>query len=148
MRSLTRSRLFWGSLAALAIAAAFPLVGGSYAIGVLIPAFYFAVFAMSWDLLFGFAGEVNFGPTFLIGLGAYGAGIVDARYNIGIPLSVAFGTLVAVVGGVLLALPALAVSLTFGMLRFPNFAIGSTLTLGAYAGWVFNVPLGLPLAGC
>ena len=110
MRSLTRSRLFWGSLAALAIAAAFPLVGGSYAIGVLIPAFYFAVFAMSWDLLFGFAGEVNFGPTFLIGLGAYGAGIVDARYNIGIPLSVAFGTLVAVVGGVLLALPALRLS--------------------------------------
>ena len=55
-------------------------------------------------------GEVNFGPTFLIGLGAYGAGIVDARYNIGIPLSVAFGTLVAVVGGVLLALPALRLS--------------------------------------
>jgi hypothetical protein len=22
---------------------------------------------MAWDLLFGFAGEVNFGPTFLIG---------------------------------------------------------------------------------
>ena len=110
MRSLARSRLFWGSLAALALAAAFPLVGSSYTIGVLIPAFYFAVFAMSWDLLFGYAGEVNFGPTFLIGLGAYGAGIVDARYNIGIPLSVAFGTLVAVVGGVLLALPALRLS--------------------------------------
>ncbi len=31
------------------------------------------VFSMAWDLLFGFAGEVNFGPTFLIGLGAYGA---------------------------------------------------------------------------
>ena len=29
---------------------------------------------MAWDLLFGFAGEVNFGPTFLIGLGAYTAG--------------------------------------------------------------------------
>ena len=26
-------------------------------------AYYFGVFAMSWDLLFGFAGEVNFGPT-------------------------------------------------------------------------------------
>lgn len=110
MAALLRSPLTWGGLGLLVIAAAFPLVGGAYAIGVLIPAFYFAVFAMSWDLLFGFAGEVNFGPTFLIGLGAYGAGIVDARYNIGIPLSVAFGTLLAVVGGVALALPALRLS--------------------------------------
>ena len=110
MRFLAGSRLLWGSLAFLALAAAFPLLGNSYAIGVLIPAFYFAVFAMSWDLLFGFAGEVNFGPTFLIGLGAYGAGIVDARYNIGIPLSVAFGTVLAVAGGVALALPALRLS--------------------------------------
>ena len=49
------------------------------------------------------------------------------------------------VSGLLLAMPSLAVSLTFGLLRFPNFAIGSSLTLGAYAGWVFNVLLGLPL---
>lgn len=50
-----------------------------------------------------------------------------------------------VISGLLLALPALAVSLTFGILRFPNFAVGGSLTLGAYAGWVFNVPLGLPI---
>ena len=107
MGDLLRSRLFWGSLAFLALAAAFPLVGGPYTMGVLIPAFYFAVFAMSWDLLFGFAGEVNFGPTFLIGLGAYGAAIVDVQFGLGIPLSVACGTALAVAGGVALALPAL-----------------------------------------
>ncbi len=110
MAGLLRSRLFWGSLVCLAAAALFPRFGGAYAVGVLIPAFYFAVFAMAWDLLFGFAGEVNFGPTFLIGLGAYGAGIVDARFGIGIPLSVACGTALAVVGGVALALPALRLS--------------------------------------
>ena len=49
------------------------------------------------------------------------------------------------VSGLLLALPALAVSLTFGILNFPNFAIGSTLTLGAYAGWVLNDRLGLEI---
>ena len=36
---------------------------------------------MAWDLLFGFANEVNFGPTFLIGLGAYTAGILDNLYQ-------------------------------------------------------------------
>ena len=32
---------------------------------------------MSWDLLFGFAGEVNFGPSFLIGVGAYTAALLN-----------------------------------------------------------------------
>ena len=49
------------------------------------------------------------------------------------------------ISGLLLALPALAVSLTFSVLNFANFAIGSTLTLGAYAGWVFNDVLGLEI---
>ena len=110
MADLFRSRLFWGSLVFLALAALAPLAASSYEIGVLIPAFYFAVFAMAWDLLFGFAGEVNFGPTFLIGLGAYGAGILNAQYGFGIPVCIAFGTALAVAGGVLLALPALRLS--------------------------------------
>ncbi len=110
MAGLLRSRLFWGSLTFLVLAAPLPLVASSYQIGVLIPAFYFAVFAMAWDLLFGFAGEVNFGPTFLVGLGAYGAGILNAQFGFGIPVCVAFGTALAVAGGVLLALPALRLS--------------------------------------
>ncbi|MEH2472150.1 branched-subunit amino acid ABC-type transport system permease component [Nitrobacteraceae bacterium AZCC 2161] len=50
------------------------------------------------------------------------------------------------VTGLLLALPALALTLTFGILRFPNFAIGSMLTLGSYAAWVANSLFGMPLA--
>jgi branched-chain amino acid transport system permease protein len=64
---------------------------------------------MAWDLLFGFAGEVNFGPTFLIGLGAYTAGILDNLYQPPIWLCLLAGTLAAIVGGVVLALPALRV---------------------------------------
>jgi branched-subunit amino acid ABC-type transport system permease component len=51
-----------------------------------------------------------------------------------------------VVTGLLLALPALALTLVFGVLKFPNFAIGAMLTLGAYAAWVGNNLAGLPLA--
>jgi branched-chain amino acid transport system permease protein len=92
--------------AMLLAAAAAPLWLGDYYLGVFTIAFYFGVFAMSWDLLFGYAGEVNFGPTFLIGLGAYGAGLLD---NAGwpIPLCVIGGTAIAIVGGIALALPAL-----------------------------------------
>ncbi|HTC39829.1 MAG TPA: branched-chain amino acid ABC transporter permease [Steroidobacteraceae bacterium] len=93
-----------------AIAALLPLGVSGYVLGLLTVAYYFGVFSMAWDLLFGFANEVNFGPTFLVGLGAYTAGILDNRYGLPIPVCVALGTLAAVVGGVVLALPALRMS--------------------------------------
>ncbi|MFG1424520.1 branched-chain amino acid ABC transporter permease [Roseixanthobacter glucoisosaccharinicivorans] len=49
------------------------------------------------------------------------------------------------VTGLLLALPALALTLVFGILKFANFAVGSLLTFGAYAGFVANVQFGWPL---
>ncbi|MGM4893429.1 branched-chain amino acid ABC transporter permease [Tardiphaga sp. 20_F10_N6_6] len=49
------------------------------------------------------------------------------------------------VTGLLLALPALALSLTFSVLRFANYAIGSYITCGAYLVYVGNVLLGWPL---
>ena len=109
MKLLT-SREFWLVLVVLAVAAALPLRVSGYILGLLTIAYYFGVFSMAWDLLFGFAGEVNFGPTFLIGLGAYAAGILNNRYELAIPWCLAAGTLTAVVGGVVLALPALRVS--------------------------------------
>lgn len=49
------------------------------------------------------------------------------------------------VTGLLLALPSLALTIVFGILKFPNFAVGATLTFGAYAAWVANHLLGMPL---
>ena len=111
MRRLRSSRGFVAALVILAIGAVLPMLASGYILGLLTVAFYTAVFAMAWDLLFGFAGEVNFGPTFLIGVGAYTAGILDARYapEISIWLCVSAGAIAAVVGGVVLALPALRV---------------------------------------
>lgn len=101
----------------LVVAASFlPLGVSGYILGLLTIAYYYGVFSMAWDLLFGFAGEVNFGPTFLIGIGAYTAGILDSLYSPPIWLCVIAGTLAAVVGGLLLALPALR-------LRGPYFGL-------------------------
>jgi branched-chain amino acid transport system permease protein len=118
VRAPPTSRLLWIGIAALLAGAFLPLFASGYVLGLLTVAYYTAVFAMSWDLLFGFAGEVNFGPTFLIGLGAYTAGILDARLapNISIWLCVVAGAAAAVIGGVVLALPALR-------LRGPYFGL-------------------------
>lgn len=109
-------RLVLACLAALLALATLPLWVSGYVLGLLTLAYYFGVFAMSWDLLFGFAGEVNFGPTFLIGLGAYGAGLLNSELAWPVPAAVAGGGALAVLGGVLLALPALR-------LRGPYFGL-------------------------
>jgi len=106
---ILKSPPVWISFAVLFCAATMPLYVSGYVLGLLTIAYYFGVFSMAWDLLFGFANEVNFGPTFLIGLGAYTAGILDNLYQPPIIVCVAAGTLAAVVGGVVLALPALRV---------------------------------------
>jgi branched-chain amino acid transport system permease protein len=84
-----------------------PLGVGGYILGLLTLAYYYAVFAMSWDLLFGFAGEVNFGPSFLIGVGAYTAALLNHYWMWPIPACLAAGAVAAVIGGVVLAVPAL-----------------------------------------
>src|SRR5579872_6542857 len=109
MAGFFTSRLFFISLAIVVIAATLPLYVSGYVLGLLTVAYYFGVFSMAWDLLFGFAGEVNFGPTFLIGLGAYTAGILDNLYQPPIWVCLVAGAFAAVAGGVVLALPALRV---------------------------------------
>src|SRR5579871_7016227 len=90
------------SLVVVLLAATLPLGVSGYVLGLLTIAYYFGVFSMAWDLLFGFAGEVNFGPTFLIGTGAYTAGILDNVYQPPIWVCIAAGTFAAVAGGVVL----------------------------------------------
>ncbi|MGO9018858.1 MAG: branched-chain amino acid ABC transporter permease [Syntrophobacteraceae bacterium] len=87
-----------------------------YIVGVLTIAFYFSVFTMSWDLLFGYSGEVNFGPTFLIGVGAYAAALFNVNTSLPVFACVLLGTLMAVMAGLLLVAPALR-------LRGPYFSL-------------------------
>ncbi len=102
-----RSRTFLVVVPALLVMALLPLGVGGYILGLLTLAYYYAVFAMSWDLLFGFAGEVNFGPSFLIGVGAYAAALLNHYQGWPIPACLVAGSLAAVVAGVVLAVPAL-----------------------------------------
>lgn len=103
-------------LICLALAIAAPYMFSGYILGVLTMAFYLGVYAMAWDLLFGYVGEVNFGPTFLVGLGAYGAGMSNTLLSLPLWPSIGIGTAAALVGGMLLGGPALR-------LRGPYFGL-------------------------
>lgn len=116
MTQILRSPKLWLALFIVAVLAVFPSFMGFYFLGVLTVAYYFAVYAMSWDLLFGYSGEVNFGPTFLVGLGAYGAALMNTYTSMPLWLCVIGGTAAAIVGGLMLAGPALR-------LRGPYFGL-------------------------
>src|SRR3954471_10377379 len=47
--------------------------------------------------------------------------------------------------GIIMTLPALAVTLLFGVLKFPNFAVGAMMTVAAYMVFALNAQLGWPL---
>jgi branched-chain amino acid transport system permease protein/neutral amino acid transport system permease protein len=50
------------------------------------------------------------------------------------------------VAGTILAVPAIGFTAIYAVLRFPNFAVASHATIGAFAGYVANTGLGLPAA--
>ena len=50
-----------------------------------------------------------------------------------------------IVTGGILALPAVAFSLLWRLLRFPNFAVSTYLTVGAFAAFAFNRGVGWPI---
>lgn len=113
---MLRSRALRVVLPLLVVMALLPLGAGGYVLGLLTLGCYYAVFAMSWDLLFGFAGEVNFGPSFLIGVGAYTASLLNHYWLWPIPACLAVGAFASVIGGVVLTVPALR-------LRGPYFGL-------------------------
>ncbi len=113
---MSNIRTFGVIFVVVALLAMLPFGVSGYVLGLLTLAYYFGVFAMSWDLLFGFAGEVNFGPSFLIGVGAYTAGLLNHYPHWPIWACVITGAAASVAAGLLLAIPALR-------LRGPYFGL-------------------------
>jgi branched-subunit amino acid ABC-type transport system permease component len=50
-----------------------------------------------------------------------------------------------VMTGALIAVPAIGFSAIFAVLRYPNFAVASYATIGAFAGWWANTTFGFPV---
>lgn len=116
MTQYLRSVQFWITLTVIVLLALLPYTLSFYMLGVLTIAYIFSGFAMSWDLLFGYSGEVNFGPTFFIGVGAYVAALLNVYTGLGVWPCVILGAFAAVIAGLLMVAPALR-------LRGPYFGI-------------------------
>lgn len=69
---------------------------------------FFAIFAMSWDILAGYTGQISFGHAFFIGAAAYTSAMVNAYFSLPLWLTIPLGTLAAVVMGMVVAVPTLS----------------------------------------
>lgn len=95
----------------------------------------FAVFAMSLDLLFGYAGLFAFGHAAFFGIGGYTAGLLSVRYGVDSFWVGAFsGILVAALLAAVFGLIALRVSGIYFLLV--TFALGQLL-VSAATKWRF-----------
>ena len=97
----------------------------------------FAIFAVSWDLLSGYTGQLNFGHALFFGVAAYSSAFLYKYLGwqpwATIPLSV----LVAVATGVLTCFPALRLRgpyLSLLTLAFPLMLAGVVIYLKEYTG--------------
>lgn len=125
---MTRANL--ALLVVVACLAALPLFGGAYALRLGTIACMYAVLALSWNVVGGFAGYPSFATAAFFGFGAYVTGVL---LNAGLPLTIS--TLLALIGGFLLA-GLLGVVLL--RLRGHYFAIASLSLVGVLRELVNN----------
>lgn len=107
--------LYAGIIILLAIAP-FLLVHQPRWITILTLANFFAVFAMSWDILSGYTGQISFGHAFFIGAAGYTSALLNVYLQLPLWLTIPMGVIAAVLMGLLVAVPALR-------LRGPYFSL-------------------------
>jgi branched-chain amino acid transport system permease protein len=125
---MTRANL--ALLVLIACVASLPLFGGAYALRVGTIACMYAIFALSWNIVGGFAGYPSFATAAFFGFGAYATGIL---LNKGVPLSV------AVIGSLVMCfLLAAALGTVLLRLRGHYFAIASLSLVEVFREMVNN----------
>ncbi len=103
-RRAARGRdLLWLAIACLALTVAGPWLFDTYLLNVLIKALFFAVAAVTVDILWGYTGYLTFGQSAFFGVGAYAAGLAFTHYGFS-PGIALLAALVAVGAAMLLAL--------------------------------------------
>jgi branched-chain amino acid transport system permease protein len=68
---------------------------------------FLMMFAISWDVVSGYTGQLSFGHAFFFALGGYGTAIITTQHGLPIFVGIFGATLLAAIGGVLIGVPAL-----------------------------------------
>ncbi len=106
-------------------------------------AYFWGIYAMSWDAVSGYTGQISFGHGLFFGVGGYTSALLNLGYGVDPLLSIPAGVVMAAVAGVLVGVPALR-------LRGPYLSLVTLVAplilvqIFVYRNDVFNGELGLP----
>lgn len=113
-----------------------------YILRTLIFANLFVIFAVSWDLLSGYTGQINFGHALFFGVAAYTSALLNLRLGLDPWLTIPIGALAAVVAGLLVFLPAMRLRgpyLSLATLAFPLILLGIIFAFTDFTGGELGV---------
>lgn len=113
------------------------IVDDRYVLRIVTMAAIFAVFAASWDLLAGYAGQVNFGHALFFGIGAYSSALLSQRLGLPVWLTMPLGALAAMLAGFLVGIPCLRLRgayLSLATLALPIIAISLLFAFPGFSG--------------
>lgn len=120
-RSRTAYLAFTGIVGLLAVLPLLGVLAPSW-YSLLIGTFVFALYAMSWDLLGGYAGQINLGHALFVGVAAYASGLLSLRLGWSPAATIPLGMLASVGVGALVGAPAVR-------LRGPYLALTTLIAL-------------------
>ena len=136
VNNLWRQRLRFDVRAALVFIAAIALaplvVHGPYALGIILVSVYFAMLALGWNLLAGYAGQFSLAPAAFAMIGAYATALLDHYWQVplvvGIPAAILVtGLLGLILGKLVLNLSGPYLSLTtLAFAEIARVAIGNS----------------------
>ena len=116
--------------------------GEPYILRTLIFANLFVIFAVSWDFLSGYTGQMNFGHALFFGVAAYTTALLNLRLGLAPWASIPIGALAAVIAGMLVSLPALRLRgpyLSLVTLAFPLILLGIVFAFTDFTGGEYGL---------
>ncbi len=97
----------------------------------------FSLYAVSWDLLSGYTGQVSLGHALFFGSGAYASALLSSHLSLPPYATVPAGAAVATAAGLLVGLPCLRLRkhyLALATLAFPIMLTGFVLAFPGFSG--------------
>lgn len=70
-------------------------------------ALFLGMFAMSWDYVSGYTGQLSFGHSMFFGIGGYTAAVLNLNFGLSPVVTILAGTIAAGIAGLLVGVPAL-----------------------------------------
>ena len=106
---IPRSPTLWVWVAGIGVFVALPQFITVTTAAEVMGLFFLMMFAMSWDIVSGYTGQLSLGHAFFFAIGGYGSAALNVLLDLSPLVSIPLATGLATLGGLLIGLPALRI---------------------------------------